>query len=143
MPGRGVNVALGTDGAASNNRLDVFGEARLATLLAKAATGDAAVLPAAMVLRMATLDGAAALGLDNEIGSLEAGKHADVIAVDLGGLDHIPCYDPVSHLVNVAGRDQVTDVWVGGERLVEQRVLTRIDAQDLAARTRFWHDRLQ
>ncbi len=139
----GVNVALGTDGAASNNRIDVFGEARLATLLAKAVTGDAAILPAAMVLRMATLDGAAALGLDNEIGSLEVGKHADVIAVDLGGLDHIPCYDPVSHLVNVAGRDQVSDVWVGGERLVEQRVLTRIDAQDLAARTRFWHDRLQ
>jgi 5-methylthioadenosine/S-adenosylhomocysteine deaminase len=143
LAARGVNVALGTDGAASNNRIDIFGEARLAALISKAATGDAATLPAAKVLRMATLDGAAALGLDAELGSLEAGKHADMVAVNLGGLDHVPCYDPVSHLVHVTGRDQVTDVWVAGEQLVEDRVLTRVDAQDLAARARFWQDRLQ
>jgi 5-methylthioadenosine/S-adenosylhomocysteine deaminase len=139
----GVNVALGTDSAASNNRIDIFGEARLAALIAKAATGDAAALPVTTVLRMATLDGAAALGRDDELGSLEAGKQADVIAVSLGGLDHVPCYDPASHLVHVTGRDQVSDVWVAGERLVAERVLTRIDAQDLAARARFWQDRLQ
>src|SRR5450631_2395741 len=143
LAARGVNVALGTDGAASNNRIDIYGEARLAALIAKVATGDAATLPAARVLRMATLDGAAALGLDAELGSLEAGKHAEIIAVNLGALDHVPCYDPVSHLVHVTGRDQVTDVWVAGEQLVEDRVLTRVDAQDLAARARFWQDRLQ
>jgi 5-methylthioadenosine/S-adenosylhomocysteine deaminase len=81
--------------------------------------------------------------MDALIGSLEAGKRADVITVSVGASRQTPLYDPVSHLVNVAGRDQVSDVWVGGERLVAQRTLTRIDAQDLAARTRFWHDRLQ
>jgi 5-methylthioadenosine/S-adenosylhomocysteine deaminase len=140
---RGVNVALGTDGAASNNRIDVFGEARLAALIAKAATGDATALPAATVLRMATLGGAAALGLDAELGSLETGKHADVIAVDMGGLNHVPCYDPISHLIHVTGRDQVSDVWVAGERVVAARNLTRVDVQDLASRARFWHDCLQ
>ncbi len=139
----GLNVALGTDSPASNNRIDVFGEARLAALIAKATTGDAASLPAQTVLRMATLGGATALGLDDKLGSLEAGKHADIIAVNMAGLDHAPCYDPVSHLVHVTGRDQVSDVWVAGERLVEDRVLTRIDVQDLAARARFWQDRLQ
>ena len=140
---RGVNVALGTDGAASNNRLDLFSEARLAALIAKAATGDAAVLSAATVLRMATLDGAAALGLEREIGSLEVGKQADVIAVNLGGIDHAPCYDPASHLVHVTGRDQVTDVWIAGEQLVAGGVLTRLDTSDLAARVRYWQDQLQ
>jgi len=139
----GVNVALGTDGAASNNRLDLFSEARLAALIAKAVTGDAAVLPAATVLRMATLDGATALGREREIGSLEVGKEADVIAVNLGGIEHAPCYDPASHLVHVTGRDQVTDVWVAGEQLVAGGVLTRLDAPDLAARARYWQDRLQ
>jgi len=139
----GVAVALGTDGAASNNRLDVFGEARLASLIAKSATGDAASLPAATALRMATLDGAATLGLDGEIGSLEPGKQADIIAVDLGGYEHSPCYDAVSHLVNVSGRDQVTDVWVAGERLVESGALTRLDGHDLVGRARFWQERLE
>src|SRR5262249_1347772 len=91
LRGRGINVALGTDGAASNNRLDILGEARLAALLAKVATGDAAALPAGTALRMATLDGAAALGLDADIGSLQAGKQADAIAVSLGAFQHAPC----------------------------------------------------
>ncbi|MEP6996955.1 MAG: TRZ/ATZ family hydrolase [Betaproteobacteria bacterium] len=140
---RGVNVALGTDGAASNNRLDVFGEARLAALLAKGMSGDAAVIPAAEALQMATLNGARALGLERDIGSLEPTKQADVIAVDLGAVVHAPCYDPVSHLVHVTGRDQVTDAWVAGRRVVAGRRLTRLDTQELAARARFWQDRLQ
>ena len=139
---RGINVALGTDGAASNNRLDVLGEARLAALLAKVATGDAAALPAASVLRMATLDGAKALGLDADIGSLEAGKQADAVAVDLGAFEHAPCYDPVSHLVHVTGRDQVSDVWVAGERVVTQGAFASLDAAELAALARTWQDRL-
>ncbi|HXX83025.1 MAG TPA: TRZ/ATZ family hydrolase [Casimicrobiaceae bacterium] len=140
---RGIPVGLGSDGAASNNRLDIFAEARLASLIAKTATGDASALPAARALRMATLDGAVVLGLDRDIGSLEPGKQADLIAVDLGAFQHAPCYDPVSHLVHVSGRDQVSDVWVGGDRLVASGELTRLDAQDLLARARFWHERLQ
>ena len=139
---RGVNVALGTDGAASNNRLDIFGEARLAALLAKAATGDAAALPANVALRMATLDGARALGLEREIGSLEPGKHADVVAIDLGAFEHAPCYDPISHLVHVVGRDQVTDVWVAGERSVRDGALTSLDPAELAGLARTWQERL-
>ena len=139
----GVNVALGSDGAASNNRLDVFAEARLASLIAKVAGSDAAALPAIDVLRMATLGGATALGIDEHIGSLEAGKQADAIAIDLGGLAHSPCYDPASHLVHVTGRDQVSDVWIAGERLLADGALTRVDGRELASRARFWQDRLQ
>ena len=139
---RGINVALGTDGAASNNRLDVFGEARLAALLAKLATGDAASLPAAVALRMATLDGARALGLDARIGSLEPGKHADAVAVDLGAFEHAPCYDPISHLVHVAGRDQVSDVWIAGERAVADGALVSFDPAELGALARKWQERL-
>jgi 5-methylthioadenosine/S-adenosylhomocysteine deaminase len=90
----GVNVGLGTDGAASNNRLDLFGEMRLASLLAKGSSGDAAALPASQALRMATLNGARALGIADETGSIAPGKAADLCAVDLGGLDNRPCYDP-------------------------------------------------
>jgi 5-methylthioadenosine/S-adenosylhomocysteine deaminase len=140
---RGVNVALGTDGAASNNRLDLFGEMRLAALLAKATAGDAATLPAARALTMATLGGARALGLDADIGSLAVGKHADMIAVDLGGLDATPCYDPVSHLVHAVGREAVTDVWVAGRRVVESRVLTSTDEAAIVARALTWQERLQ
>jgi len=139
---RGINVALGTDGAASNNRLDIFSEMRLASLLAKVATADAAALPAQTVLRMATQNGAAALGLDARIGSLTAGKEADVTAVRLDDVETLPLYDPVSQLVNAAGREHVTDVWVAGERVVEDRRLTRIDVPALLARTRIWQDRL-
>ncbi len=139
----GINIALGSDGAASNNRLDIFAEARLASLIAKLASGDAAALPAPEVLRMATLGGATALGMEQHIGSLEPGKQADAIAVDLGGFSHSPCYDPVSHLVHVTGRDQVRDVWVGGERLLADSTLTRLDEKELASRARFWHDRMQ
>jgi 5-methylthioadenosine/S-adenosylhomocysteine deaminase len=139
----GVNVALGSDGAASNNRLDVFAEARLASLIAKVAGSDAAALPAADVLRMATLGGATALGIDEHIGSLEPGKQADAIAIDLGGFAHSPCYDPASHLVHVTGRDQVSDVWIAGERLLADGALTRVDGRELASRAHFWQDRLQ
>jgi 5-methylthioadenosine/S-adenosylhomocysteine deaminase len=140
---RGVNVALGTDGAASNNRLDLLAEARLASLVEKVITGNAAALPAAAALRMATLDGAAALGLDAQIGSLAPGKQADAIAVDLGGFAQMPCYDPASHLLNVAGRDQVSDVWIAGERVVAGGIPTTLDAAELAALARLWQDRLQ
>ena len=140
---RGVNVALGTDGAASNNRLDLFGEMRVAALLAKVATGDPAVLPAQQALHAATLAGARALGLDRDIGSLVAGKQADIVAVDLSALDATPCYDPVSHLVHAVGREAVTDVWVAGRRVVADRALHNRRRGVDRRPARLWQERLQ
>src|SRR5690242_9440748 len=139
---RGINVALGSDGAASNNRLDLFAEMRLASLAAKVATGDAAALDAATVLRMATLGGAAALGMESDIGSLAPGKEADMAAVRLADVDVLPLYDPLSHLVHAAGREHVSDVWIAGERVLEDRQLTTLDAHALAGRARRWQERL-
>ena len=139
---RGVNVALGTDGAASNNRLDILAEMRFASLLAKVSTGDAAALPAPLALRMATLNGAAALGLEHRIGSLVPGKEADLTALRLADVETLPMYDPVSQLVHAAGREHVTDVWVAGERVLEDGRLATIDAAALASRARMWQERL-
>ena len=139
----GVNLGLGTDGAASNNRLDMFGEMRLAALLAKGASGRADVLPAAAALRAATLAGARALGLEAEIGSITAGKRADLCAVSLARIELQPVYDPVSHLVYAAGREDVSDVWVDGERVVKSQRLTRIGAVELESNARLWQNRVR
>jgi len=138
----GVNVALGTDGAASNNRLDLFAEMRLASLLAKVANSNAAIVPAATALEMATRNGARALGLDAVTGSLVPGKQADIVAVDLADVATQPVYDPVSHLVHAAGRACVTDVWVGGVRIMTGRRLVTIDEAALLARARAWQQKL-
>ncbi|HRH15057.1 MAG TPA: TRZ/ATZ family hydrolase [Azonexus sp.] len=139
----GINVGLGTDGAASNNRLDMFGEMRLAALLAKGSSGDASVLPAREVLRMATLNGATALGLGQETGSITPGKAADLVAVSLKGLNTRPCYDPVSHLVHVAGRECVTHVWVAGKCCVDHKTLTWRGQNDLESAITLWQNRLE
>lgn len=142
MLASGVNVALGSDGSASNNRLDIFSEMRLAALLAKS-SGDAALLPAAQVLEMATINGARALGMDDNIGSLEPGKLADMIAVDFSAPEMQPCYDPVSHLVYVAGREHVTHTWVAGELCYERGIHTHIDAAELKEIAIQWQGRLK
>ena len=134
----GVIVALGTDGAASNNDLDMLGEMRTAALLAKAVAGDASALPAHRVLRMATLHGAVALGRGAESGSLEAGKWADVTAVRLDELETQPLYDPVSQLIYAASRHQVSDVWVAGRHLLRERVLTTLDEDAILRNARAW-----
>jgi len=139
----GINVGLGTDGAASNNRLDMFGEMRLAALLAKGSTGDASILPAREALRMATLDNANALGLASEIGSITPGKAADLVAVSLKGLNTKPCYDPVSHLVHVAGRECVTHVWVGGKCCVDHKTIVGDGQNDLESAIALWQNRLE
>ena len=139
----GVNVALGTDGAASNNDLNLFGEMRSAALLGKALANDATVLPAHRVLRMATLNGARALGLDSQIGSLMPGKWADLIAVDLGTLEAEPVYNPVSQLVYATGRHQVSDVWVAGQALLEDRRLTTLDADAIVGKVRAWAEQIK
>lgn len=138
----GINVGIGTDGAASNNRLDLFAEMRLAALLAKAVAGDPAVLPAQRALEMATLAGARALALDEQIGSLEVGKQADVVAVDLAALPSQPCYDPVSQLVYCAGREQVSHVWVNGEAVVIDGRNTRVNRAEALARAHAWRERI-
>ncbi|MGZ8193420.1 MAG: TRZ/ATZ family hydrolase [Methylobacter sp.] len=138
----GINVALGTDGAASNNDLDMFGEMRTAALLGKAVAGDASAVPAMSALRMATINGAKALCLDNEIGSLSIGKSADVIAIDLSCLETQPLYCPISQIVYAASRQQVTDMWVAGKRLLKQRQLTTINLEDLKQKIAEWQQRL-
>jgi 5-methylthioadenosine/S-adenosylhomocysteine deaminase len=143
MRARGIRVGLGTDGAASNDRLDVLTEMRSAALLAKAASGDAAVVGAAEALEMATLQGARALGLDDRIGSLVAGKSADLAAVELSSLETLPCFDPVSHLVYAAGREHVTHVWIEGRARLAGRRLQGLDEQDLQDKARWWQRRLK
>ncbi|MGD8710113.1 MAG: amidohydrolase family protein, partial [Ectothiorhodospiraceae bacterium] len=139
---RGVNLALGTDGAASNNDLDMFGEMRTAALLAKGVAGDAGALPAHEALYAATMGGARALGLADIIGSLTAGKSADVVAVDLGGVASAPVYHPISHLVYATDRQQVSDVWVGGRHLVNERRLTTLDEHAVTQHAAHWRDRI-
>ena len=138
----GINVALGTDGAASNNDLDMLGEMRTAALLGKAVAGDAGAVPAMTALRMATINGAKALGLDACCGSLSVGKAADVIAIDLNHLETQPLYCPVSQIVYAASRQQVTDVWVAGKQLLKQRQLTTINMDHLKAKIAEWQKRL-
>ena len=142
MQARGLNIGLGTDGAASNNRLDLFTEMRQAALLAKGAGSDPTALPAHAALEMATLNGARALGLDRRIGSIVKGKRADLTAISFAAPELVPCYDPLSHLVYAAGREQVTHVWVDGELLVESGKLKRFDAQSAALKAAHWKDRI-
>jgi 5-methylthioadenosine/S-adenosylhomocysteine deaminase len=138
----GIKIGLGTDSAASNNRLDMFEEMRLAALLAKAVSGQANVLPAYQALQMATINGARALGIEDITGSLTSGKAADIVAVDFSDLNLIPCYDPVSHLVYSASREHVSHVWVNGKMLLENKKLTTLNTSELENRAVYWQERL-
>lgn len=138
----GVNVGIGTDGAASNNRLDILAEMRLAALLAKGQSGDAAAVPAHEALKLATLNAAEALGIAATTGSIEVGKEADLCAIDLGGMEMSPCYDPVSHVAYVAGRENVSDVWVAGRRCVEGGQLVNLDPEALVRKAQEWRARI-
>ena len=142
MLARGVNVGIGTDGAASNNRLDSFQEMRTAALLAKAVGDDAQAMPAHQALAAATLHGARALGLESSIGSLAPGKFADLCAVAFDGPELLPCYDPVSHLVYSAGREHVSHVWVAGELRVEEGRLAAFENRGLNNRALLWQNKL-
>jgi 5-methylthioadenosine/S-adenosylhomocysteine deaminase len=135
-------VAIGTDGCASNNDLDMFGEMRVAAMLAKAVIGDAAAFDAANVLRAATLNGARAIGLDAKIGSIEVGKQADLAAVRLSDLETQPLYHVASQLVYATGRQQVSDVWIAGRRKLAARELVDIDTAAILGKTRAWRERI-
>ena len=140
---RGITLALGTDGAASNNDLDMWGEMRTASLLAKAVAGNAQALPAYQTLAMATVNGAAVLGLDEQLGRLLPGMQADVVAVDLGSIESLPLYDPISQLVYATTRNQVSDVWVAGRHLLASGKLTTIDIEAVQAQAQSWLQRIR
>jgi 5-methylthioadenosine/S-adenosylhomocysteine deaminase len=138
----GVNLAIGTDGCASNNDLDMIGELRTAALLAKAVACDAAAFDAAYALRAATLNGAKAVGLDDRIGSIEPGKQADLAAVRLGDIETQPLFHVASQLAYAAGRHQVTDVWIAGRRKLAARELVDMDVAAILAKARAWRERI-
>ncbi len=135
---RGINVALGTDGAASNNDLNMLGEMRCAALMAKGVAADPTALPASAALRMATINGARALGIDDHAGSLEPGKSADLVAINMDSIETTPVYDPVSHLVYSCSREQVSDVWIAGRHVLKNRVLTGMDELSIRSQAREW-----
>lgn len=141
----GINVGIGTDGAASNNRLDLLGEARTAALLAKGSSGDATAWSAAQTLEAMTLGGARALGLADRIGSIEPGKQADLVAVELTAAEVSPVFDPVSHLIHAAGREHVREVWVAGRHVVRKRQLADPPAMatldEVVRRSAMWQNR--
>lgn len=137
----GVNVCLGTDGAASNNDLDMFGELRTAALIAKGITQDPTVLDAMTTLEMATINGARALGLEKEIGSIEIGKSADIVAIDIEHFMTQPIYHPISHLVYAINRLQVSDVLIAGKQLLNRGEFTEIDTKEVVAKALKWTGR--
>lgn len=138
----GINVALGTDGAASNNDLDLFGELKTAALLAKGVSGDATALDAHAALRMATINGAKALGWQDQIGSLEAGKSADVIAVKINSLSQKPLYNPASQLVYTNAGSQVSHSWVAGKALMAERALLTLNEAELIQSADEWRNKI-
>lgn len=133
-----VNVALGTDGAASNNDLDMITEMRTAALLAKVEANDPTALNAATALQMATLNGARAIGLEKEIGSVVPGKYADLIAIDLSDVNTQPVYKPSSHVVYAMNSRQVSDVWVAGKQLLKNGQFVHLDVKAITAKAREW-----
>jgi len=138
----GINVALGTDGAASNNDLDLFGELKTAALLAKAVSGDPCALNAHAALRMATINGAKALGWDHEIGSLESGKSADIIAVKMDSIPQQPLYNPESQLVYTNVGHRVSHSWVAGKPLMAESELLTLNRQSLIQTACDWRNKI-
>ena len=137
-----VSIGLGTDGAASNNRLDLFHELRHAALLAKIATKDATRLPAHQALSMATLAGARALNLESKTGSLAVGKQADMIAIHMDDWIQQPCFDPVSHIVYVNGREDVSHVWVAGKPRIADKLPVDYSVTELQGKVKMWQNSL-
>lgn len=139
----GINVAIGTDGAASNNDLDMISEMRSANFLGKLTANDPKALPAEQTLKMATINGARALGIDHITGSLIAGKSADFIAIDLEQIETQPLYHPISAVVYAASRHQVTDVWVAGKQLLKNRQLVTLDEKELLNKAKTWRNKIK
>ncbi len=139
---KNINVTLGTDSCVSNDDLDMFSEIHTAALLAKGIAQNATALPAYQVLRCATINAAAALGIDKDTGSLEKGKSADITIIDIDSLEAQPIYDPVGHLVYATQRHQVSDVWVAGKQLLHNRQLKTLDKDEILSQTREWNNKI-
>ena len=142
MQTAGIQVGIGTDGAASNNKLDLLGDLRMAALLSKAQSGNPTALNASIALEMATLSGAKALGMNQQIGSLVAGKQADLIAIDLSALETQPLFDPISQIVYAAGREQISHVWVNGKCLMSDRIFCDLQIDQLLDKARWWQKKI-
>jgi 5-methylthioadenosine/S-adenosylhomocysteine deaminase len=138
----GVNLGIATDGCASNNDLDMFGEMRTAALLAKGVAGDPSALDAASALRAATLGSARAMGLGEQVGSIEPGKLADLACVDLSPLETQPLHHVISQLVYATGRHQVSDVWIAGKPRVAGGRLLDLDTAAIRAKALRWRERI-
>ncbi len=139
----GTNVCLGTDSASSNNDLDMLGEMRTACLIAKTTADDASALPAWQALEMATINGAKALNIADQVGSLEIGKAADLVAIDLNHLSTQPVYNPTAQIVYSASRSQVSDVWVDGKARVTNAQLNNVDVSNILNNAAEWGERLK
>ena len=139
----GVNVGLGTDGAASNNDLDMLGEMRTAAMIGKIVAQKDTAVSAADALRMATFNGAKAMQWDKDVGTLEIGKSADMIAIDLSDANTQPVYNPISQVVYAAHQHQVTDVWVQGRVLMKNRELTTLDEKAILEKTKVWQKKIK
>lgn len=137
----GVNLSLGTDGSASNNDLDLLGEAKTAALIAKGRSLNAETVPAATALEMATINGARTLGIDKITGSLEIGKQADVVAINMSSINKKPVYNPVSQLIYCSNHD-ITTVWINGRKLLDNRQLTTLDETELSDKAMYWQKRI-
>lgn len=138
-----INIALGTDSAVSNNNLDMLGEIRTAALIGKAVANDATAVNAGQALHMATLGGATALGLQNQIGSIEVGKFADLIAIDLDHISTQPLYHPMSQIVYAAYPHQVSDVWIAGKHLVKNTQLLALNEQEIKEKVKVWSSKIK
>jgi 5-methylthioadenosine/S-adenosylhomocysteine deaminase len=139
----GINIALGTDSAASNNDLNMLEEMRTAALVAKLTTLDPENMSAPDALKLATINGAKALGIESITGSLKIGKAADFIAVDLDRIETQPVYHPISQIVYAASRSQITDVWVAGKQLLKNRQLTTLDEGELIQKAKYWGEKIK
>jgi 5-methylthioadenosine/S-adenosylhomocysteine deaminase len=139
----GINVALGTDGAASNNDLDMISEMRSAAFLGKITANDPKAISAESALKMATLHGARTLGIDHLTGSLTPGKVADFIAIDLDQIETQPLYHPTSQIVYAASRHQVTDVWIEGRHVLKERKLQTLDEKELLNKAKIWRKKIK
>ena len=142
MMNAGINVGVGTDGAASNNKLDMLAETRQTALLAKVGTLNPTDVPAFQAIQMATINGARALHMDDKVGSVKLGKQADLIAIDMSELETAPTFDVISHIVYAAGRENVSHTWVNGRCLLNNRQLTTLDADELKHKAGQWRARI-